>query len=184
MMDFEQFRSPVEVWRAAIGDPSSLADRLRGQTPMYEIERVAIAMLVDGELKRPKRRPSAQKLVSIWSFREMPASRRHLEGFFVPDDLGLRMQNAVDFYRHIMAELRKDGKCYGVSDAVIEYVADHDGLSSDSIRNAVRRVRKPKNTGDGDQATDLDVYCRNQFRIWCESNWNEVQRFRGRKASH
>ena len=48
-----EFREPVEVYEAAMGNRQPLADRLRSKAPLGKIEREALACLIEGRLKGP-----------------------------------------------------------------------------------------------------------------------------------
>ncbi len=114
-MDFNQFRAPVEVWRAAVGDTEPLAQRIRSGEPIYETEREAIALLISGNLKAPKRRKKIS-LPNALPTKEI-VTKIDPDGLWVPSDMSKRAANAVVLYKYIIAQLKKER--YGRSSEVI-----------------------------------------------------------------
>lgn len=167
-MDIGQLREPIEVWRAAIGNTAPLAERLRAKETIFEFEREALALLISGELKPPRRKKKID--LSEMSLTVQLNSPR------------LRKENAAVLYRHIMGELRKKGQERGRSAEVFEYVAQYDGLEVQQVIDEVRRAKRAPVENKGNQARDLRSYCLSCFKQWCHLNWDEVQQFRRRKS--
>lgn len=178
-MNFETLRTPVEVFRAAIGDPGPLVERLMGEAAIFETERTALALLVAGKLKKPKRRPPAPESI-LARLRLLEASKFHPDGHVVPSDMKARVKNAVARYHYIMSRLRAERKAWGQSEAVIDYVAEYDALSPFTVRDAVRRSkvkmkRPPLDAKTKPHAEAMKDMCLADFRTWCRLNWELVQ---------
>lgn len=190
-MDFLlTYREPCEVYRAAIGDPSELTERLRSGTQLSDWDREAIALLLNGELIPPKNSPH-----------NTPRALNRLRRA----EIMQRRRNAVVFYRLIMSELKKSGEAYGASEKVIAYVAERDGISEESLRADIRRnVRnsatrrmasyKPKVTTSAllpvrefpkAEASRKDWRAATLFgfKNWCHLYWKDVQQFRRAKRT-
>lgn len=129
-MDFSDFREPVEVYQAAVGEPDQLAERLRSTAKLASWEREALALLVEGELKPPKLGRGEKKPKYLYH------SHEH-------HDL-MKLANAEALYKHIMWELRKANQAYGRSNEVLEYVSRKDGVDIEALLNYLRRPKGEK----------------------------------------
>ena len=152
LLDLEDIREPVEVYKAAIGDIEPLAKRFEETETFSRYEREAMSAYVRGLLV-PPRRGRGQTSLPYLSADTKDAAER------------LRIANAVVFIRHIMGELRKEKEHYGRFGEVLNYVAEYDGLSSDEIERVVSEYRrsKPKSV---EQKIDDTPYAVKQFHRW------------------
>jgi hypothetical protein len=129
-MDLADFRKPVEVYEAAIGNPKPLAERLRSGERLTEMERDALAALVEGKLKSPNLGPGKGRPNYLWTTWEAYVA--------------MKLPNAEALYRHVMRELRKVGEHYGRAEEVIEYVAKRNDIHASSVKNYLRRAKAEK----------------------------------------
>ena len=129
-MDLLELREPVEVYRAAIGQPDSLIKRLRSTEPIYEREREALAAYFEGKLVPLKRGRGKAKPNYLLSYAEL--------------DEAYRLPDAETWYRYVMAELRKAGEAYGRASEVLEFVAQKYGLDANTLANHLRRPAREK----------------------------------------
>ena len=129
MMD-QLFREPVEVYLAAVGEPTSLAERLRSTVELTSLEREALALLVKGELKPPKLGRGEKRPKYLY---------HHFESY----DLML-LPNAEALYQHIMSKLKKTKRAYGRAHEVLAYVSEHDDIESEKLFNYLRRPKDEK----------------------------------------
>ncbi|MEB8389464.1 hypothetical protein OO012_19830 [Rhodobacteraceae bacterium KMM 6894] len=56
MIDISKISEPIEVWNAAMGDPSDLAALLRSDEPLTDWHRHDLALLLEGRLAGPNGR--------------------------------------------------------------------------------------------------------------------------------
>lgn len=174
-MDFlSEHRDPREVYQAAMGDPSPLADRIRSGAAMNRREREALALLISGELRPPKRpsarhrKATAEKLARFWQDPLTPRPKQ-------------RIRNAVALYKYLMSEAQKQGIAYGSSEAALAWVAEYDGIAIETLRNALRR-----SGGGGAKSLGLvprEAFARAEysgslrdqvigsFHNWCQLQW-------------
>lgn len=129
-MDISEFREPVEVYRAAIGQPEALIKRLGSKEPINSWERGALAAYFERKLVPPKRGRGEAKPRYLHSYAER--------------DEAYRLPNAETHYRYIMAELRKAGEAYGRASEALEFVAQKYGLDPEALNNYLRRPAREK----------------------------------------
>lgn len=165
-MDLMQFRDPIEVFKAAIGNTEPLAARLRSNENIYPREREAIALLVSGKLIPPRRKRNIEQ---------------EIIDYYARKEYSRKIEKSVFLYRHLMNKLKEQGRAYGMSKEVIAYVSDRDGIHSEKVLHEVRRAnRSPREREEhplhGEYGDLVGI-----FERWCHMNWKEVQQYRSRK---
>lgn len=123
-----EFREPIEVYLAAVGEVQPLVQRLRSEVVIGGWERSALALLLLGELV-----PAKKSQGGNWP--------SHVG---VPGEISeeMKLQNAEFLYRHWMETLRSEGAAYGVSAEILDAVASHIGVDIERLNNRIRRSKR------------------------------------------
>jgi len=120
MTDLSSIKEPIEVWKAAMGDPSDLAALLRSDEPLSDWHRHDLALLVEGRLAGPQGRGrGAPKKTTGGPFN------------YLNDPVYL----AICEYQ----DLRKGKNFSGNSEEILGEVAKQHSLEFETLRNALRR---------------------------------------------
>ena len=143
IVGLREFREPVEVFLAAVGDTEPLALRIESGEQMYLWEREALACYLRGQLI-PPRRGKGQKVIPYLNDTEDYCRKRDLE-------------NAVHLYHQIR---REQGTVYGERDEVVQDVAEHIGLNFETLNNRLRRSRNVKSDSDDSAKTIIEHFHR------------------------
>jgi len=154
MVDFadlihpDGYHYPVEVYLAAVGKPERLARRILENDKLPPNERRALASLLRGELKPPKRKRGQKRLGYLTSTED------------VNEQLIL---DAVLDYHHIMGEVKKEyGTNHKLKFDCIEYISERVGINYDTLLNRINRPRKDL----GKKAADKISYEEVEFHRW------------------
>ena len=143
-MDEPEGREPVEVYKAALGDPQDLIAYLLSDKPINNWMRDALALYLSGELIPPKQRGG----------QTMKPSTRNVRIFG-------RM-----LYEDRKKEIiKKKGSFYGEARRLMEEVADNCEIDIETLEQDLRRGKF--------YVDRLGWTIWDRFRDWCENTHNE-----------
>jgi len=147
IVGLREFREPVEVFLAAVGEKEPLAARIESGEQMYLWEREALACYLRGQLV-PPRRGKGQKMIPYLNDTENYCRKRDLE-------------NAVNLYHRVVHQIRHEqGTIYGKRDEVVKNVADQFGLDFETLNNHLRRSQNLKSDSDESANTIIEFFHR------------------------
>lgn len=152
--DINELKDPIEVWKAVEGEAADLIALLRSDTPIYKVDREALADWLEGSLKpvqegrgRP-RKSDVQRWTLEWIIRD----------FYFGHDPQTEIGYAAFRYERLWRYVKKRGwnktKAW-TSDRLKEAIAERQEIDLETFMNYLKRSkpRRRKSPIFGPEAT-------------------------------